>query len=383
MAVGQRQVVADDMPILSFSTEPPRPASAAEQHLTAIADGLEAAGFGVVRWWSPMSPKKPLVRVLRFHLKYMLSAPRVQAIYSRWHVTDMIPTIVAKCRGLPLILEVNGPPGDILVAHKWLSIAAPMLEAFARYQMRAADAVVTVGPGIHRWVSELRRGTDNVYLIQNGADASLARLVRSPAEPRYAVYMGELAEWQGIWDIIAAYDSPDWPAGLSLEFVGGGVLEEQLHASAQDRAGITVRGRVARSEAHEIVAGAAVSISAQSSLLGRNQNAGLPFKVTESLMLGVPVVASATPGQKDVVSRSPFGEIYNSGVPAELAKAVGRAIKAEGADRSAISEFALEKLSWKSTATSTAQLLRTVLSKGRDNRRMPTGIRGLFRRLSQ
>ncbi|GAB3815839.1 hypothetical protein GCM10028820_14090 [Tessaracoccus terricola] len=128
---------------------------------------------------------------------------------------------------------------------------------------------------------------------------------------------------------------------------------------------LTYKGRLERESLHSLLAEASVTVSAQSSLLERNRYAGLPFKVTESLMLGVPVVASDTAGQRRTVRECPAGWVYSDDDPEQLNDCLKRSVTVPLEKRVELSSWAAEHLSWGRVVEETEGVLLPLVSRRR------------------
>ncbi len=295
--------------IISVSMEEPAPGTAPEVHLREVADGLEACGHSVTRVWGSRSGRSGrLARVLAFQIGQLRPVLQADLVYVRWHVLLITHLLLARLLRRPYVLEVNGTDEDIALAHPGLRFMSKALRVLTRLQMAGAAHVIVVSPGLAEWVRDLTGGRVQVTTLPNGASSSLAAVRRCAQQPPYAVFVGELAPWQGLDTLLAARRSAAWPSYLDLVIVGSGT-EERTVRSAADAGEVDYRGRLGRSEALELMAGATMSISVQTGRLARNRLGVTPLKIAESLMLGVPPIVSDLPGQADIVRSSPGGGV--------------------------------------------------------------------------
>ncbi len=200
-----------------------------------------------------------------------------------------------------------------------------------------------------------------VTWLPNGAPDELVTLQRPPAQPPYAAFVGELASWQGLDTLLTARRSSAWPSGVRLVVVGSGREVDSVEQAAREGL-VEYLGRLPHAQAREVMAGASVTISPQTARLARNRLGVTPLKVAESLMLGVPVVASRLRGQADIVQAAPGGHVVTPDAPIELARAVASALRAPP-DRGRLTEYARQSVSWGSTAQRTSAICTAVVRR--------------------
>jgi len=345
------------------SSEAPTPGSAAEVHLQEIAVGLERNGNSVTRLWAADDSSMRVVRLVKFQLKNLLVLRSFDVLYFRWHVLGVLQYMMARIFKVPYVLEINGTHEDIVLAHPHLSPFTKSLSRLTAWEFRGASHIIAVSPGLGAWASNLSNCTVPMTWIPNGAPEALARQRADAADPPYAVFVGRLATWQGIDTLLEARRSPAWPKDVPLVVVGSG-LEEPSVRRAAAQGWVDYRGQLGRPEAQKVLASAAVSISPQTANVSRNRLGVTPLKVAESLMLGVPVVASRLPGQSEIVAGSPGGRVVAPDSPDELARAVA-AMMAFPTDRDAIACYALKSVSWGAVSDRTSAICATVNADAR------------------
>lgn len=343
------------MKIISASIEPARPNSAALQHLTAIATGFNAAGHTVKRLWITATSSGVYSRAL-WHVALCAGLVKCDLLYMRFHPFGIFASLMAKIMRRGLVLEVNGPIDDLVLAHPRLSPFKPFFTWLGATQMRLADHVIVVSPGLQdmalKWNSE-------VTYIRNGAPAHLADTTIGAMKPRYATFVGELAPWQGIDTLLAATASSSWPEDLKLVIVGGGHERPAVEEAQRKTELIEYAGPLGRDEALEVLRGATLSISPQTGRLARNRLGVSPLKVSESLLLGVPVVVSNLPGQAQLIQSIQGVGAFVPDDSESLALTI-RHVADSNLDRRSISRKALETLSWEAVAHRTSRICEDV-----------------------
>ncbi len=346
------------MRIASISPEQPRPGSAAEMHLRQIADGLEREGHHVTRLWCGPGTGPRLLQLVAFQLQTVRRLRDFDLLYCRWHPLGFVQYGAARVLRIPYVLEVNGNVDELALAYPRVARCLGLLRRTTSWAFRGAAHVVAVSPGLADWVRDETEHRVPVTWLPNGAPDELAALQRPPTQPPYAAFIGELATWQGLDTLLAARRSASWPSGVRLVVVGSGKEVDLVEEAAREGL-LEYLGRLPRAAAQEVMARATVTISPQTARLARNRLGVTPLKVAESLMLGVPVIASCLRGQADIVQASPGGHVVTPDSPDELAGAVASAVTAV-TDREQLTEYAKKSVSWRSTAQRTSTICRSV-----------------------
>lgn len=330
--------------VLIESLEPVRPGSAAEVHLGAAVDGFNSAGL-TVRTLCRSSSGSRVWTIFADQFRAAAMSRNVGYIYSRWHVLGCIQYLAYWLSGRPYVLEVNGTTEDIVLAHPQLARFRRVLDGVARWQFRHASGIVAVTIGHGRWAQALAGRRKAVCVVPNGANGSIATLRRNADVPRYVVFLGELAPWQGVDCLLRAVNSPKWPRDVRLVVIGDGAMRKAVERAAY-RGDVDYLGRLPRDSALAVLAGASASLSPQSGRFDRNRVGVSPIKVAESIMLGVPPIVSDLPGQSGLVSEAPAGSVFPADDPQELAIAVKRVCQARTEDREALAQFGQERVRW-------------------------------------
>jgi glycosyltransferase involved in cell wall biosynthesis len=185
------------------------------------------------------------------------------------------------------------------------------LRTLQRAYMRAADLVITPS----RYLEGIVRGWD-CAAVRTIYNACSAEIDRRPAQPTTdLVTVARLVPWKGIDELIdvAAH------AGWSLDIVGEGpsraALEAQLRALGPAASCIRLVGALP----HERMADA--MRSARVFVLNSSYE-GLPHVVLEAKAAGVPVIATAAGGTREVVNDDKDGVLVPVGATAELRRAI-------------------------------------------------------------
>lgn len=325
--------------------------------------------------WNTNGSRRKLRTWSRHWWRTLRHLPHVDAVYCRWHVLDLPTCLLARLSGKRLVLEVNGGVEDIQVAHPRVRPLAPLLRLLMQTEFRLAHSIICVSPGLQSWAQQMAPARVDVSWARNGTDVELARRRRPAAQPPYACFIGALAPWQGIELLLAAAASRHWPRDLQLHIVGDGRLAELVRERALDRSHVQYHGRLPRERALELLATSSVSLCIPSSDLDRNMINGIPFKLLESLMLGVPVVVSPLTHQADTVHLVQGG-ITAGETAREVALAVGGIVdESKEVDRASLSTRSSNCLSWDVAIEAAAAALSPASSEALPRRGLCRGLK--------
>jgi glycosyltransferase involved in cell wall biosynthesis len=361
--------------------QPTRQGQASYAHVNEIVAGLRRRGWDV-HLVEPAHPRPGGADGLRrvfaaasTQLRYWITRRFRPAgfVYLRSHFLNLPTAILARLSGSIVVQEINGPSTDLYDTWPRLRPLHGLLSLVSRSQIRMADAVVVVTPGLEGYVRERTGRRDGYHVIGNGADVDrffpgaaqaldASEPAAHPALPdgtRYAVFVGALASWQGIDTILDAVRSPMWPSGVDLVIAGDGKERGRIETAARDDARIRWLGTVPYSQTPALVARSLTSLvpmtEASRSMFGLS-----PLKLFEAMASGIPVVASDLPGLGDVVRTHDCGVTF----PAGDADALARSVAAIAADPARASEMgangraaAVDHYSWDARAGQTERVL--------------------------
>lgn len=347
-----------------------REGQASHAHVHEIMNGLERRGWEVTLYepaYASRTGSVSLVTKLRefaaVQRRFGAEADRFDLVYVRDHPAASPCCRAATRTGVPLVLEVNGPPHEVALAYGWTRPLVPVLRRLFADRVRRATAVITVTELLGKYVAGLGKGVD-VHVIGNGADPDRFRPA-TPADPPYALFIGAFAVWQGIKTLLAAIDRPEWPAGLPLVFAGDGLERPKVEAAAARDERVRYLGPVPYADAPALLAGATVSLSPKSGVGDRARTGLSPLKLYESMSCGVPVIVTDLHGQSEPVAESRCGLIVPPDDPVALAAAVAEMVRQPEAARAMGQRgraAVLERYSWDAAAGRTADVLRGVVN---------------------
>lgn len=357
-----------------FCFQPTREGQASRAHVYEIVAGLRRRGW-TVEILEPPHPRPGAADGLRrfasgvtLQVHYWLRRRLRPAgiVYIRTHFLSLPTALLARARGARVVQEINGPLGDSYDAWPGLRPLHGLLRWIVLTQLRLADAVIVVTPGLAQYYGALTGHVDRYHVIGNGAD--IERFVPSyggsPGSGRYVVFVGALASWQGVETALRAAADPAWPDGIELHIAGDGRERGAVVEATKTNARVRWHGTVPNSAAAELVAH---SLAALVPMIDAPRSAfGLsPLKLFEAMAAGVPVIGSDLPGIRDVVIEHDCGILFQAGDARGLAAAVARlagdAALAEAMGRRGRAA-AVATYSWDARAEQTHALLADLLA---------------------
>jgi glycosyltransferase involved in cell wall biosynthesis len=357
-----------------FCFQPTREGQASRAHVYEIVAGLRRRGW-TIEIVEPPHPRPGAADGLRrlvagltmqggYWLRRRLRPARV--VYIRTHFLSLPTALLAKARGATVIQEINGPLGDSYDAWPGLRPFHQLLRWIVLTQLRRADAVIAVTPGLVEYYAALTGRRERYHVIGNGADTErfVPLDVASEEASRYVIFVGALASWQGVTTALRAAGDEAWPADIQLYVAGDGRDRDAVVAVSQTNPRVHWLGTVPNISAAELVAG---SIGALVPMIDAPRSAfGLsPLKLFEAMAAGVPVIGSNLPGIRDVVSEHACGILFEPDDAHGLALAVARLVAeperaAEMGRRGR--DAAVARYSWDARAGQTDALLAGLVS---------------------
>lgn len=367
--------------LLSYvSPEPERQGHASYTHVHEIVNGLRAQGWKVDLYCPQYDEKSlpaaltRLLGIARVMLR-VIAADCPQVYYMRWHFAAFPVALYARLRGIPTVIEVNGPVDDLFIAWPKTRYVKWLFQYLMNAQLRWSSGVVAVTVGLNCMARDIVGFATPIRTIPNAAntqqftpEALRTDNAYTKALPEtFMVFFGTMARWQGIRTVLAAVADAAWPKGVHAVFVGDGVEREAVEACAVQFDHVHYLGRIPYTDLPAITARAIGSFVCTEDTRGRSATGLAPLKLFESLASGIPVVATEMPFQADIVRSGKCGYIVPPGNAAELARVVselaGDPERAWELGRNARA-VAVHEHSWAARAKDTHDLLLRAL--GRD-----------------
>ncbi|HSB60503.1 MAG TPA: glycosyltransferase family 4 protein, partial [Vicinamibacteria bacterium] len=246
--------------------------------------------------------------------------------------------------GLPLLLtgcarrtvfEANSLSSVELPFHYPALRGSPTMEKIRRLELavlRRSDAVVCVSRVSRAYLASLGAEAGRIEVIPNGVDTRA--FAPTPLPPRagrvpLALYVGTLADWQGLGPLVEAMPRVLAERPLRLRLVGRGRSRQRKDLERRVRrlgleAHVEVAPAVPHREVPALVAAADLCL-APLAYDERNVVQGCcPLKVLEYMACGRPVVASNLPVVRELVREDRDALLVPPDAPDALARAILR-----------------------------------------------------------
>lgn len=256
-------------------------------------------------------------------------------IYERYSLFSTVGVTLARCCGLPFLVEVNAP----LIAERKRVEALP-LEALASEReasvFRGADAVLCVSDGMASYVRTKNAVRDRIHILPNAVDSSRFHPAVSGKEVqvRYGLqstftvgFVGSLKAWHGVDVLIAAFQGAA-EAHWRLLLVGEGPERDRLKELARD---LGIDGQVLFTGAihhDDVPAHVAALDIAVAPYRGAQDFYFSPLKLYEYLAAGRAVIASDIGQISEIVRHGDNGYL----VPPDDVEALTAGLRQLGGD---------------------------------------------------
>ncbi len=246
-----------------------------------------------------------------------------------------LPLTGAKKRlGYRTVFEVNGLPSVELKYH-YPAVRGSGLVDKLRAQEAAtlltADWIICPSRVTAAFIESLGVPGTRITVIHNGADQALfagQRAVRAPGPDATLLYLGTLADWQGLDTVIRALPLVSEHHSVRLRIVGTGRGRQRrrLLRLAQ-RLGVAERLSIEEPVPHDDVGRLMADVDVTIVPLAyndRNVTQGCcPLKLIEAMAGSCPIVASDLPVVRELVREGRDALLFEPGDHAELARKIG------------------------------------------------------------
>lgn len=263
-----------------------------------------------------------------------LVALRPDVVHFRGPFEGQAAAAYARGRAVRSVFEVNGLPSVELRYHYPAVAAATSFEGKLRASeqrlLSEADAVVTQSRATERFLVLRGMRPDHATVIPNGADPLPlgACTVTTNDGPVRVLYVGTLAAWQGLPDLLVAMRRAARTADVRLDVVGWGqkrwrrLLERHARRlKVGDR--VAFHGAVPRTELSGLIAASDIC-AAPLRRDRRNRVQGCsPIKLFEYMAAGRAVLSTSLPCLQEIVRDGETGVLARASHSHDLAARLG------------------------------------------------------------
>ena len=261
--------------------------------------------------------------------------------------------------GYKTIFEVNGLPSIELKYH-YPGIEPELLSKIKEQEiatLHLSDAIICPSNVTRDYIASLGISRKLVTVIPNGVSSSdFSPSPLPPREGRVSVilYIGTLADWQGLDIVIKALPKILEQKNVRLQVVGRGRSRQRKILSKQIRklgleGSVSVQPAVPHHEIPALIAEADICV-APLGLNDRNVTQGAcPIKVLEYMAAARPLVASNMPIVRELVREDVDALLFSPNDPDDLARQILALLNDEALSKQladSASKRALSKFTW-------------------------------------
>jgi glycosyltransferase involved in cell wall biosynthesis len=308
-----------------------------EVHLMTPSDGilpLEDAfeGAQVTRVPQDLS-QNFLARAADFGravMRHAALAPRYDVVHYRSVWCGLPLAQARRAQGYRTLFEVNGLPSVELKYH-YPAIEPELLAKIKEQEiatLHLSDAIICPSHVTRDYIASLGLDRGRVTVLPNGVSPS--DFFASPLPPREGriptlLYIGTLADWQGLDVVIRAMPKILEQHEVRLQIVGRGrSRQRKLLAKHIRKLGleghVIIQPAVPHHEVPALIAGADICV-APLGLNDRNVTQGAcPIKVLEYMAAARPLLASNMPIVRELVREDMDGLLFSPNDPEDLAR---------------------------------------------------------------
>jgi len=270
----------------------------------------------------------------QYVLEHVASVQPYDLVHFR-SVWSGFPLAEARGRfGYKLVYEVNGLPSIELKYHYPALRSAPVLYKLKEQELATlhlADAVICPSRVTRDYLASLNVPRQKITVIPNGVDPDLfqpnPRPAADAANPATILYLGTLADWQGLETLITAVPHVLAQRPIRLRIVGRGrsrhrkVLAKYIRKLELEEH-ISLEPAVPQRDVPGLIAQANVCV-APLGYNDRNVTQGCcPIKVLEYMAGGVPMVASNLPVVRELARPDFEALLFTPDESADLARSI-------------------------------------------------------------
>ncbi len=287
-----------------------------------------------------------------------------------------LPIVQAKSRfGYKTLFEVNGLPSVELKYHYPTLKGSAVLSKIKEQEIATlllADAIICPSAVTRAFIASLGISREKITVIPNGVDTKLftPQLLNPPSDSRTLLYVGTLADWQGLDLLVEAMSAIVAQTPAKLKIVGRGRGRQHKDLAKRIRKlgledHVSIEPAAPHHEMPAIIAQADVCV-APLAYNDRNVTQGCcPLKIIEYMACARPIVAANLPVVRELARDDVDALLFTPDDPADLARCV-LALLNDGslAQRLAGSaaERARDKFSWREAQKKLLRVYAQLLS---------------------
>ncbi len=265
------------------------------------------------------------------------------------YMNGIAANTVAKRLGIPSIYEVRGLWELTRISRQaeWENTEAwDLMVQMETQAAKGADRVLALTPALKDILIQRGVEAEKITVVSNAVDTSKFNpdtdqpawnRPTSAISKKVIAYIGSLLDYEGVDDLITAFDQLEADSNTVLLIVGGGVLEEDLRkqaAAAKRSSDIHIVGRKPFEDIPRWYASADILVYPRKSL--PVCEAVAPVKIFDAMAARRPILASNVRVLADIVEMSGAGQTFSKGEISSLVDA----LKDMTAEQTDLSDFA-------------------------------------------
>jgi glycosyltransferase involved in cell wall biosynthesis len=322
----------------------------------AAAHGGESRGVARLRRllprWAAELAELAYAIPATWRLARAAAAFRPDAVYERANLYHLAGRLVARWRGVPLLLEVNAPMAE--ERGRFGGLALPGLSAWVeRLAWRGASRALPVTEVLAGRLLAAGVRHERITVVPNGIHLAdfPEPAPRDPSGPLVLGFVGFVREWHGLDAVLHGMAAWQGRRELSLVVVGEGPARPGLERLARELGlaqQVHFTGLAARGDIPALVAGFDVALQPASVPYAS------PLKVFDYMAAGRAIVAPDQPNLREVLEDGRTALLFDPAEPGALWHAVQRlardpALRAQ-LGTSARAEVLRRELTWEGNA---------------------------------
>jgi glycosyltransferase involved in cell wall biosynthesis len=262
--------------------------------------------------------------------------PNVDAIYVRQAGLMIVPALLRRRLGIPIVGEFNTYFARAESARR-IPLLPGVLRAIERKALKEYDKVVVVSSALKTAILDhYNIPSDRIAVVHNGTNLELMRpwpqeecrqALRLPANAFVVVFVGTLHPWQGISPLLTAIAQLSRTNGRDVHLVVAGTSRDQRRYEAEaSTKGLTGRahfvGAVEYERVPQVISAADVAVAPGDPSQSTDYRIRSPLKIYEYLACGRPVVAGDLDSIRELLTEHHVGFLVRPGSVTDLVSAI-------------------------------------------------------------
>jgi glycosyltransferase involved in cell wall biosynthesis len=361
--------------------------SAYQYRITKLADLLEEHGMGCDFFFTPeIWPLNTVTTAPLFMPLWLGKLRKYKTIYCGAPIVGQYLYLCYKIVPGVVILDMHGDDiGQSAQANQLRSgdpSAGPSFLHKSQYSMalRAADYILTQSEWHKSDLIKAGLKPSRISVVRNGVDLELFQPLPSSENPEFTFgYAGEFQTWQGIDDLISAFELVSDPK-IRMLLIGFRKSDQRVRQIFSEKFGNRVKlvDRTDRKNMLELLSSASILISPRPNHVA--SRAAFPVKFAEYAAFGKPILVNEVDETADFIRKYDCGFVSS---PPSVTNLAGSMEQAASTPREILMRMGLrsrkmaeENFSWPKIGDDYAALVKSLIEKPKSEELKRTGIWG-------